>query len=263
MAKSSGLGSKFFVSGYDISGDAGAITRIGCPMPVLDVTGIDSPGGRERVQGPADGEISFNVWFNDASGQEHDVLKAKGAVEYLLASIGGAQGNPAAMLVGLQLNYDWTRNQDGSLQGTVQALSKGNISGTITDYGLEWGTGIIGGTDTLTSPAGAGDQTVGEVTAQSTAGAAIQLQVISLASGTPTFIIQDSSDTTTGSDGSWATLKTATIQAANTAERLTVAGTVEKGLRVSGTGTYTNAVIACGVRRGTSRDRVAYTGAQS
>ena len=263
MAKGTGLASKMFVSGYDISGDVGAINEIASPKPTIDVTGIDSAGGHERIQTHSDGRISFNAFFNDATGQEHDVLKAKAAVEYLLVLIGSTKGNPAAMLVALQTNYDWDRPADGSLIATVQALSSGNVAGTINNVGLEWGTDIIGGTDTLTSPAGAGDQTVGEVTAQTTAGAAIMLQVISLGSGTPTFIVQDSSDTTTGSDGSWATLKTMTIQAANTAERLTVSGTVEKGLRVNSTGTFTNAVIACGVRRGLAVDTFAYTGSQA
>ena len=167
------------------------------------------------------------------------------------------------MLVALQTNYDWNRGADGSIAATIQALSKGAIGASPTNAGLEWGTDIIGCTDILTSPAGAGDVTEGEVTAQTTAGAAIQLQILGLTSGTPTFIVQDSSDTTTGSDGTWATLKTFTIQAAQTAERLTVAGTVEKGLRVSGTGTYVSATIACAVRRGLAVDSVAYTGSQA
>jgi len=256
MPKESGLGDLLFINGYDVSGDIGSLGRIACPRPTLDVTGINS-SARERVQGPADGAIAFRSWFNDAAGQEHAALKAKTDPAYCMAVCGGAQGDPCAMLVAVQTNYDGDRGADGSLALAVEALAKGHISGMPTNAGLEWGT-LVAQKQTIAS-AGA---TVGEVTAQTTAGAALQLQVFSVASGTPTFVAQDSSDTTNGSDGSWATLKTFTIQAQG-AERQTVAGTVEKGVRLNAIGTFTDAVVAMGIRRGTAQDSVAYTGAQS
>lgn len=257
MPKEAGLGDLYFQNGYDLSGDVGSLSRVASPRATLPVTGINS-SAIERVQRQSDGEISFNSWFNDAANQEHAALKAKTDPSYCMYVAGGALGDPVAMLVAVQTNYDGNRGADGALALSVQALSKGNVAGTITDRGLEWGTLVTGGKVTIASAGAA----TGEVTAQTTAGAALMLQVFSLASGTPTFVAQDSSDTTNGIDGTWATLKTFTIQAQG-AERLTVAGTVEKGLRLNATGTFSNAVVALGVRRGESTDSVAYTGAQT
>lgn len=253
MAKTSGVPDYLFYSGYDISGDVGSITRIGAPRASLPATGINSAGGKERIQGLSDGEIAFHSYFNDADDQEHEVLKAFATTEYVMYCRGATLGNPCAMLVALQMNYDWNRGTDGSLLATIQALGKG------TDAPLEWGTQITAGKITHSSAA----SSTGEVTAVSTAGAAMMLEIFSLASGTPTVLLEDSSDTTTGADGTWATLKTFTIQTAQTAERLAVAGTVNKGVRATTTGTFSNLVFAIGMRRGTASDSEAYTGSQA
>ncbi len=255
MPKESGLGDLLFWSGYDLSGDAGAVQRVASPRSTLEVTGINTAGGRERVQGYSDGEISFNTFFNDAAGQEHVALKAKATIEYVMYVAGGVRGDPAAMLVALQMNFDWNRAQDGSLLGAIQALNAGAISGSPVNKGLEWGTLITNGK--VTSASGTTNPT-GEVTASSTAGYAAQAHIISLGSGTPTITIQHSSDTTTGDDGAWSTLEAFTIQAANLAERIEGSGTVNKGLRIQVTGVYTDLVYAVALRRGVAQDSVAY-----
>lgn len=253
MAKSSGLGDGLILNGYDLSGDVGAVQRIASPKPTLDVTGLNS-SAHERIQGPGDGGIDFNAFFNDATGQEHLALKAKTDPAYVMYLNGSTLANPCAMLVALQTNYDWSRGNDGSLVGSIQTLSKGHVAGTITNVGLEWGKQVTAGKITHASAT----SSTGDVTTQSTAGAAAQLQISSIGSGTPTFLIEDSSDTTNGIDGVWATLITFTINTANTGERLTVSGTVDKGLRARTTGTFTNAVFVMGLRRGTAQDVVAY-----
>ncbi len=254
MSKGSGLGDGLLVTGYDVSGDVGAIQKISTSKPSLNATGINS-SAKERLQGAADGGIDFSVFFNDAAGQEHVVLKAAAAIEYYLYLHGSTLGNVCAMLVGLQTKYDWSRNQDGSLTGSVSGVSKGAIGATKTDYSLEWGTQITAGKITHASAT----SSTGEVTASSASGAAAQLQIMSLGSGAPTVLIEHSSDTTNGIDGAWATLLTFTIGAANLAERITVSGTVNKGLRATTTGVFTNLVFAIGLRRGTAVDTVAYS----
>lgn len=254
MAKETGLGDLLFVSGYDISGDVGALTRVATGRSVIEVTGINTAGGRERLQTQSDGEIAFNGFFNDADDAAHEVLKAAGTIEYLMGVCGGGLGDPCAMLVGLQTSYDWARGQDGSLTSTVQALAKGAIGASPVNKGLEWGTLITAGKITHASAA----STTGEVTAQTTAGYAAQCQIFSLGSGTPTITIEDSSDTTNGVDGTWATLEAFTIQTAQTAERIEGSGTVDKGLRVTTSGVFTALVFAVGLRRGTAQDSVAY-----
>lgn len=137
MAKASGLGDALFVDGYDLSGDVGAVQTLASPSGDLDVTGLDK-SAHERLYGLFDGLIEFRPWFNDAAFHEHLVLRAKasGTDRIVTYFHGAAIGNMAASLVAKQANFDWSRGNDGSLQGTVQAMGNG--------YGLEYGGG--GGT---------------------------------------------------------------------------------------------------------------------
>ena len=254
MAKSAGYPDYLFVSGYDISGDVGAVRRVATLRPSLEVTGINTAGGRERLQGHMDGALAFDAFFNDAASQEHEVLKARAAIEYLMYFMGGTLGNPAAMLVALQTSYDGNRGQDGSLLLTVEALSKGAIGASPVNKALEWGTQITAGKITHASAT----SSTGEVTASSASGYAAQLQVFSVGSGSPIITIEHSSDTTNGIDGVWATLEAFAASAANTAERIEGTGTVNKGLRVTSSTVFTNCVFAVALRRGTAVDTIAY-----
>ena len=83
------------------------------------------------------------------------------------------------------------------------------------------------------------------------------LQIIDIGSGTPTVVIEDAPD-----NSAWATLVSMTAVADGgepTAERKTVSGTVDEDLRITVTGTFTNLVLAVGIRRGESVDDLAYT----
>ena len=247
MAKQGGLGQNFFIGGYDLSGDVGSLSGVGAPRPLLDVTAINK-SAVERINGPQQGQISFNTFFNDAAGQEHAILKTLPTADTgVLYAYGTALSKIAAMLVAKQVNYDASRPADGSLTFDIQALASAGVS-------IEWGGLITAGKITAAS---SGTQT-GEVTSSSASGLAAMLQIMSLGSGTPTVLVQHSSDTTNGIDGTWATIITFTINGANTWERLTVTGTVNKGLRINVTGTFTNLVFVVAARRGTAQDDVAY-----
>ena len=93
-------------------------------------------------------------------------------------------------------------------------------------------------------------------TSQTIYGGIGYLHLISLGSGTPTVLIEDSNDSTNGVDGAWATLITFASQAAGLSERLTVTGTVDSWVRVTTTGTFTNCQMAIAFRRGTQFDTV-------
>ncbi|MGB0890550.1 MAG: hypothetical protein ACPGWS_09725, partial [Solirubrobacterales bacterium] len=71
----------------------------------------------------------------------------------------------------------------------------------------------------------------------------------SIGTGTPTFILQDSAN-----DSTFATLISFGAQAVQTAARSTVTGTVERYVRATTTGTFTNAQFVMGIRRGTTED---------
>ena len=246
MAKQSGLGQRFYFGGRSIGGDVAAIQECSCPRQLLDVTGLDQ-SARMRVNGLADGQIIFNTWFNDAANQEHIALRGLPTADVLAAYVDGAAvGDPAAMLTAKQLDYDWTRTADGAIKGKVTLKGNGNA--------LEWGESLTAGQITHASATSSASK---DDAAATTRGIVGQLQVLSIASGTPTFVIQESSDDAVG-DPFTAKLTFTAVAAASapTAERVTASGNVERYLRATTTGTFTTAVFAIHYRRGTTQDDV-------
>lgn len=254
MAKQSGLGDRLFVHGVDISGDVGAVGSLSSKKALIDVTAIDA-SAMERIGGLGDGQISFSSYFNDGAaanraagaGSTMVVLSALPATDVLLMYLRGTTlGNPCACLSAKQVNYDGNRGADGALTFATDAQASAG-------YPLEWGIQVTPGKVTAAS---AQSETGVVEAAQTSAGGVGFLQFFSRASGTPTFLIEDSADTTNGIDGTWATLLTFvnTGGASAFAERLEVTGTVDKGLRATTTGVFTTAVFAIGFRRGTAED---------
>jgi len=242
MSKRSGLGNQLYVGGYDISGDVGALSNLSTPRGEQNVTGIDK-SANERIQLLVDGDISFDTFFNDATDQIHDALSTLPTTNRQgMFLVSTTRGEPAFAMNAKQINYDWSRAAEGSLTGTTQLLqADGNPPA--------WGESIAM-KETIAS---AGDIT-GYIDVQTTSGVVAFLQIFTLGSGTPVITLQDSSDTTDGDDGSWSTIGTFTINSARSAERLAVAGTIEKALRIEASGTFTNLVVAAMIRRGTAED---------
>lgn len=246
MAKKSGIGQALYLHGYDLTGDVGAVNTCAARRAALDVTALDK-GAMERIYGLGDGEISFNCFFNDATGQEHDALKSLPTTDVLaMYLMGTTRGDRVATLSGKQVNYDWNRGADGSLLGTVQIIGAAGVA-------LEWAD-LLKAKGTHAS---ATDETGLDGSAQSTSGAVGYLQHFSAASGTVEYDIEDSSDSTNGIDGVWANLLAFSDVAtpwARTAQRVAVAGTVERWVRASTNGTFTTAVFAMAFRRRLATD---------
>jgi hypothetical protein len=131
MAISNGLGQAFYYGGYDLSGDTGSADDIGGGLVgTQDITTIDL-SAYKRIGLLRDGRISWGAFFNDATDRAHDQLGALPTADrHLMWATGSAIGDPAACLVGKQINYDFTRPQDGSL--TIAVNAQGNA------FGLEW-----------------------------------------------------------------------------------------------------------------------------
>ncbi|MFF6781448.1 hypothetical protein [Streptomyces sp. NPDC012510] len=144
MAISNGLGQAFYYGGYDLSGDTGSAEDIGGGLVgTQDVTTIDLSAFK-RIGLLRDGRISWMSFFNDATGRAHARLSAlPTADQHLMWATGTSIGDPAACLVGKQINYDPTRGQDGTL--TIAVNAQGNA------YGLEWGDLLTAGKRTDTS----------------------------------------------------------------------------------------------------------------
>lgn len=245
MAKISGLGQQMYVGAYDLSGDVGSINNVGSPTNLLDVTAIDK-SAIERIYGRRDGQLSFTAFFNDATDAEHDALSGLPTADVLaLYLMSTTRGDPCAALTAKQVGYDGTRGADGSLTFLV------DLQGTAGLF-LEWGEILVA----KTTHGSATDETGIDFGVQTTAGAVGFLQHFGAADPIPTgtieYDIEDSSDSTNGVDGAWANLlafSNVAIPWAEIAERVAMDGTVEKWVRASTNGTFTNADFAMGFRR--------------
>lgn len=239
--KQSGIGMRLYLQGYDLSGDVGSIGTLQSSVNALDVTAIQS-GAMERIHGLRDGAITFNVFFNDATDQEHDALSGLPTTDVLAAVLKGTtRGDVVWCLSAKQVNYDWTRNADGSLQGTVQLL--GAVGAPMESAEL-----LVA----KTTHASATDESSLDGGAQSSSGAVGFLQHFEADSGTVEYDIEDSAN-----DSTFANLLAFDDVAtpyAQIAQRVEVAGTVERYVRASTNGTFTNADFAMALRRRESTD---------
>lgn len=233
MAKQSGLGDNLYVAGIDLSGDIGSLQRIGGGPAALDLTGIDK-SAHERLGGKRDGAIDFSAFFNDDTSQAHPTLKTLPTTDRIITYCRGTLiGNPAASLVGKQINYDGNRGQDGSLTLAVAAQANG--------YGIDWGRQLTAGKRTDSAATnGAG---VDFTTVSTAFGWQAFLHVFAFTGTSVTVTLQDSAD-----NAAFANLAGGAFTAAAgvTSERLEGGrtATVRRYLRVITSGVFSNAVFA-------------------
>ncbi len=121
MAKESGMGYSVTVDDSggtprDISNDITNFT-MNTPRGVQDVTGIDK-SAMERLLLLADGQITLNGVFNDASNVSHDTFKTVPSSSVVRTVTTVHSGQTLAMEM-LFSNYDLTRAADGSLTWTA------------------------------------------------------------------------------------------------------------------------------------------------
>jgi len=238
MAKQTGLGDNFYVAGYDLSGDTGGFGRVAGGHSVDDVTGIDK-SAFERIGLVRDGGLDWTAFFNPATDKAHDRLSTLPTTDQILTYCRGtAIGSEAACMVGKQINYDPTRNTDGSLRLGVQALANG--------YGLEWGRLLTAGKRTDSA---ATNGTGLDLTTVSTAfGWQAWLHVFAFTGTSVTVTLEDSADNV-----SFAALTGGGFTAATgiTSERLEGGrtATVRRYVRAITSGTFSNAVFAVAFTR--------------
>jgi hypothetical protein len=235
VTKASGLGHNLYVAQYDLSGDAGSVDTIAGTRGSVEVTGISSLAV-ERILTHRDAEISFTSYWNTGTDQVHTALSGLVTTDRIatyagLTTAAGVVGDPAASMIGKQINYDPTRGDDGSLVTSTQILANG--------YPLEWGQLLTTGKQTYAT--GTVNGTSIDLGAVSTLfGSSAYLHVFSIGSGTSTFTIKDSSDDITFGT----TLHTFTAVTAATSERLqgSTSGTVRRYVRLEKTGVSTATV---------------------
>lgn len=241
MAIKSGLNQRFYVHGNDLSGDTAAITNAEGSFDDYDHTAIDKVA-HVHANGQAVGVMEWESFFNDATGQAHDVLSALPLTDVVVTwLLGIAIGDPTFTLVSkLASAYGVNRDPSGAM--TIRSRAEGSAG-----FAFEEGIALTAADDTFSSASSA---TGIDNTAQTVLGATAVCHVLSIASGTPTILLEDSANSTNGVDGSWATLLTFGAQAVNTGQRVTSVTNVDDWVRVTMTGTFTDCVVVVTLRRG-------------
>lgn len=237
--KVTGLGANFYIDQYDISNDIASVDRIGSSRATHDVTGIDK-SAHERVHALRDGGIDFTTHFNIDALRQHVALKGIPSTDRIVTYAHRPTiGAPAASQVSKQTDYAPTRADDGKMSFNVPAVSNG--------YGLEWGQLLTAGprTDT-TATAG----TAFDFTASSSFGLQAYLHVFAFTGTSVTVKIQESSDNA-GDAYADVVGGTFTVVSAVGAQRIATATnlSVERYLKVTTTGTFSNAQFAVSVVR--------------
>ena len=105
MAKQSGLGQQFYLNGNNLSGDVGAIQNATATLAALDVTSIDKLAP-ERIGGKRSGTLAFTTFFNDATEQQHEALKALPSTDVLaLWLFSGTLADPSCAITAMKLMF--------------------------------------------------------------------------------------------------------------------------------------------------------------
>jgi hypothetical protein len=239
MAKEPGLGDNFYIGGRDISGDTNSVGTIRSARPPINVTGIDK-SAHERIPGQWDGEVSFTAYFNDASDQAFDVLKAvPTANTQVMYFRGTALGDQGACMVGNQASGGGPeRTADGGMTFDAQFLSDGK--------GLEWTRNLTAGKRTDGS-ATDGSSVDDGVAGSSSFGLSAYLQVFAFTGTSVTCTIEESSNDGAGDAFAAVTGGAfAAVSGANEVQRIqtSLTQTVERYLRLATTGTFSDAVFA-------------------
>lgn len=241
MAKSTGLGDRLYVGGYDLSGDIGSLQQImGGPAP-LEVTDI-TQSAYERLGGERNGGMTFTSWFNKAAGRSHPVLAALPTTDVIaIYGHGTTLGNAGAACVAKQIGYDGTRAADGALSFSTAVQSNG--------YGLEWGDQLTAGTRADTA---ATNGTGFDGAASTAFGAQFYLQMFSVTGTSCTVKVQDSADNVSFADLTGGAFTTVAAGSRGS-ERIAVTGTIRRYLRAVSSGTFSNAqFVVLGVRNATA-----------
>lgn len=235
MSKQGGMGDNCWIDQYDMSGDVGSLGNIGCPMGVLEVTGIKK-SAFERIGALHDGVIEFSSFFNidDAAPAEgaHVALSGLPTTDRQVTYSGGSLGDPAASLISKQIGYDGNRETSRAFTFAVSAQANG--------YGLEWGNLITDGIRTDTS---GGNGTGVDFAASTSFGWVAYLHVFSITGTSVTVKIQDSADNSSWSDVTSAAFTAASARGKQRIESASATATVRRYVRAVSSGTFTEAIF--------------------
>lgn len=121
--KTAALQDGLYVSGYDLSGDVGALDKMTVTIGEQNATGLNALA-RERLQLLGDGELSFRYYFtgdtSDAgSVHAHKRLRDMSGARLATYFNGTAADNLAVGVEGRQFTHDLNRSDSGALLGAA------------------------------------------------------------------------------------------------------------------------------------------------
>lgn len=232
MGKESGLGARYFVDQYNLSGDTNELTNISKALNPLDITGIDKLAP-ERLSGKLMGNLAWTVHWNPTNA--HVALRAVPRSDRVAAYYHRATlGVPVAAMVCKQVTYAPNRAEDGSIKATVSADSNATW--------LDWGLALTAGERTDT---GATNGTGVDFAAGSSFGLTAYVNVTAFTGTNCAITLQESSDNGVGD--AWANVAGGAFTAftAVGSQRLYTGNqTVERYLRAVTSGTFTSITFA-------------------
>lgn len=239
MAKTHGMGDQLWVGGYDLGADTNSLNQIRGGFPTIEMTDI-TQSAHERKAGERDGAMDIVSYWDPAAGASHEVYSALPRTDVIATyAHTTAIGGPTANVVAKQIGYDGNRGQDGSFLLTVNAVSNG--------YGLQWAFQATAGKRTDASATAAGAVSpLDQLSATPGAfGGVMWVHLFSLASGTPTIKLQESSDNSGDAYADVTGATTGALSSAPQALRIELGAiNVERYIKVVTTGTFTDAVFA-------------------
>lgn len=238
MAKDTGLGANYYMDGVDLSGDTNQMSKISRSLKVLDFTGIDK-FAYERLPGQLDGAIDWESFFNPTNA--HPTLSTLPRTDRICSYVHKAAvlGTPVASIVVKQMDYAPTRPADGKLTAKVGTLAN--------TYWLDWCRSLTTGKSTLAvATNGTGVDFAGQG-APAAFGLQAYLHVFAFTGTSATIVLQGSSDD--GAGDAYAAITGGGFTVVSTApqsQRIQTSRTlaVERYMRVSVTGTFSNLVFA-------------------
>jgi hypothetical protein len=241
MAKTNGLNCRLYVEGYDLSGDANSLSGLGYTNELLDVTTLDV-SAKKRLIGTVDTEMSFDAWFDNAASHQHAVWSSNSGKlpttdQDILIPMGSAVGDQFVGLIAKEGTYNVARSGGSAISANATFSANGSTA--------EYGEMLTAFDDTHSS---AGSGTVVDSGASSSNGGTGFLQLLSLDSGSVTVNLQEATSSG-GTYTNFMTFSTVAAAAAPSAERLTNTGTVQRYIKVTTTGTFSNAKIVVGFSR--------------
>lgn len=240
MGKESGLGAQLYVDGNDLSGDTGMLSKISKSLKPIPMTGINK-FATERVPGQLDGAINWGAFYNPTGA--HPVLATLPRTDRVVSYYHRATlGVPVASIVAKQIDYPWSRAEDGKLDLKVETLANA--------YWLDWGYALTAGKRTDTGATNGTGVDFANQGAPASFGLQAYLHVFAFTGTSATIKLQGSSDNGGGDAFADITGGGFTLVTGLTSERIATARNlaVERYMRVVTTGTFSNlqfAVMAC------------------